>query len=117
MVEKSTPLQNFGSGVYTLNILAQVALRAPPEVALQCVTGHCYYHRSVFLSFFSLFATLGQEERPVGKVHSGLYYHDPSGRPAIHPAIHPMPMMKNYYFSLADLYSAYSFLGKEEKRK
>ena len=24
-------------------ILAQLALRAPPEVALQCVAGHCYY--------------------------------------------------------------------------
>ena len=30
--------------------LAQAALRAPP-VALQCVAGHCYYHRSVSLSF------------------------------------------------------------------
>ena len=32
--------------------LAQVALRAPTEVALQCVAGHCYYHRSVFFSLF-----------------------------------------------------------------
>ena len=31
--------------------LAQAALRAPPEVALQCVPGHCYYH--CFSSFFS----------------------------------------------------------------
>ena len=35
-----------------LQKLAQAALRAPPEVALQCVNGHCYYHSSVFLSFF-----------------------------------------------------------------
>ena len=58
-------------------MLAQAALRVPPEVALQCIAGHsyqqlsflaqaacvhhaqlghCYYHRSVFLSsfFFSL---------------------------------------------------------------
>ena len=36
--------------------LAQVALRAPPEVALRCVAGHCYYLLSVFpflsVSFF-----------------------------------------------------------------
>ena len=36
--------------------LAQAALRAPPEVVLQCVAGHCYYHRSVFLSFFLSFS-------------------------------------------------------------
>ena len=29
--------------------LAQAALCAPPKVALQCVAGHCYYHRSVSL--------------------------------------------------------------------
>ena len=28
--------------------LAQAALCAPPEVALQCVAGHCYYQLSVF---------------------------------------------------------------------
>ena len=33
-------------------ILAQAALRAPPEVALQCVAGHRYCHRSVFPLFF-----------------------------------------------------------------
>ena len=27
--------------------LAQAALRAPPKVALECVAGHCYYHRLV----------------------------------------------------------------------
>ena len=32
--------------VLEIFILAQAALRAPPEVALQCVAGHCYYHRS-----------------------------------------------------------------------
>ena len=36
-------------------LLAQAALRAPPEVAFQCVAGHCYYHRSVSF-FFSLFS-------------------------------------------------------------
>ena len=30
--------------------LAQAAVRAPPEVALQCVAGHCYYQLLVFLS-------------------------------------------------------------------
>jgi len=38
--------------------LAQAALRAPPEAALQCVVGHCYYHISVFLSFFLSFPGL-----------------------------------------------------------
>ena len=38
-------------------------------------------------------------------------------QPSILPAIQPLPMLKNFYFSLADLYSAYSFIGKEEKRK
>ena len=32
--------------------LAQAALRAPHEVALQCVAGHCYYQLSLSLSFF-----------------------------------------------------------------
>ena len=31
-------------------LLAQAALRAPPEVALQSVAGHCYYQLSVFFS-------------------------------------------------------------------
>ena len=37
--------------------LAQAALRAPPEVALECVAGHCYYQLSVslFLSSLSVF--------------------------------------------------------------
>ena len=35
-------------------ILAQAALRAPHEVALQCVAGLCYYHRMVRLSSSSL---------------------------------------------------------------
>ena len=34
-------------------VVVHAALRAPHKVALQCVAGHCYYHRSVFpLSFF-----------------------------------------------------------------
>ena len=33
--------------------LAQAALRAPHEVALQCVAGHCYYQLSLFFFFFS----------------------------------------------------------------
>ena len=37
--------------VQSFSLLAQAALRVPPEVALQCVAGHCYYHRSVSLSF------------------------------------------------------------------
>ena len=32
--------------------LAQAALHAPPEVALQCVPGHCYNPLSFFLSLF-----------------------------------------------------------------
>ena len=36
-------------------ILAQAALRAPQEVALQCVAGHCYYQLSLSLS--SLFSS------------------------------------------------------------
>ena len=36
-----------------INILAQAALRAAHEVTLQCVAGHCYYHRSVSPLFFS----------------------------------------------------------------
>ena len=36
-------------------ILAQAALRAPPEVALQCVAGHCYYQLLVSLSFARFF--------------------------------------------------------------
>ena len=36
-------------------ILVQAALRAPPEVALQYVAGHCYYILSGFFSFFSVF--------------------------------------------------------------
>ena len=34
-------------------ILAQAALRAPPEVALQCVTGHCYYQLFTAIVYFS----------------------------------------------------------------
>ena len=58
-------LQNFGNTLVTkyitsgliptIQLLAQAALLVPPEVALQCVAGHCYYHRSVsppLLSFF-----------------------------------------------------------------
>ena len=37
-------------------MLAQAALRAPPEVALQCVAGHCYYQLSVFFSLSPSFA-------------------------------------------------------------
>ena len=50
--------QPCGSLMSGFDILAQVALSAPPEVALQCVAGHCFCHCSVFLSFslsFSLF--------------------------------------------------------------
>ena len=35
--------------------MAQAALHAPPEVALHCVAGHCYYQLSVSLFFFSVF--------------------------------------------------------------
>ena len=38
-----------------LSLLAQTALRAPPEVALQCVAGHCFCHCSLFFFFFPLF--------------------------------------------------------------
>ena len=31
--------------------LVLAAVRAPPEVALQCVAGHCYYHLSVSFLF------------------------------------------------------------------
>ena len=33
-------------------ILAQAALHAPPEMALQCVAGHCYYQLSISLLSF-----------------------------------------------------------------
>ena len=33
-------------------LLAQTACVLHPRWRLQCVAGHCYYHRSVFLSFF-----------------------------------------------------------------
>ena len=36
--------------------LAQAALRAPPEVALQCVAGHRYYQLSLFLYLFFFFS-------------------------------------------------------------
>ena len=32
-------------------ILAQAALRAQPEVALECIAGHCYYPLSLLFSF------------------------------------------------------------------
>ena len=35
--------------------LAQAALCAPPEVALQFGAGHCYYQLSVYILSFSLF--------------------------------------------------------------
>ena len=35
--------------------LAQAALRAPPEVALECVAGHCYYQLSFFSFLFLVF--------------------------------------------------------------
>ena len=38
------------------SFLAQAALRAPPEVVLQCVAGHCYYQLSVFFLPFPSFA-------------------------------------------------------------
>ena len=38
-------------------ILAQAALRAPPEVALPCVAGHCFCHCSLFFFLFSPFFT------------------------------------------------------------
>ena len=38
-----------------IKLLAQAALRAPPEVALQCVAGHYYHILSFFSSFFSSF--------------------------------------------------------------
>ena len=44
-------------------LLAQAALRAPPKVALQCITGHCYYQLSLFSLSFGpggfVFATRG----------------------------------------------------------
>ena len=39
---------------WSVLVLAQAALRAPPEVALQYVAGHCYFQILVSLSF-SLF--------------------------------------------------------------
>ena len=36
-----------------ISFLAQAALHAPPEVALQCIAGHCYYQ--LFLSNFHFF--------------------------------------------------------------
>ena len=48
-------------------ILTQAALRAPHEVALQCVAGHCYYHRSVFLSLFRLLLLTHFGETPEAK--------------------------------------------------
>ena len=33
-------------------ILDQAALRAPPEEALQCIAGHCYFQLSVFFLFW-----------------------------------------------------------------
>ena len=53
--------------VQTVIVLAQEALRAPPEVSLQCVAGHCYYQLSIFLStlFLSLicFPKVGQKQK------------------------------------------------------
>ena len=49
--------------------LAQAALRAPPEAALQCVVGHCYYHISVFLSFFLSFPGLAWPWHSAGLQH------------------------------------------------
>ena len=51
-VASSLKMSETGRVVKLYTILAQAALRAPSEVALQCVAGDCYYHRSIFLSSF-----------------------------------------------------------------
>ena len=38
------------------NAIGPGGLRAPPEVAFECVAGHCYYFQS-FLSHFPLLST------------------------------------------------------------
>ena len=61
-----------------LIILALAALRVPTEVALQCVAGHCYYHRSVSLSLFFLLAQAALHAPPevaLQYVAGHCYYH------------------------------------------
>ena len=62
-------------------------------------------------------ATLGLEESPVGWPKSSIIF-TRNSQPANQPANQPADHLSLYYIlSLADLNSAYSFLGKEEKRK
>ena len=45
-VASSLKMSETGRVVKLYTILAQAALRAPSEVVLQCVAGHCYYRVS-----------------------------------------------------------------------
>ena len=50
-VASSLKMSETGRVVKLYTILAQAALRAPSEVVLQCVAGHCYYQLLFVLSF------------------------------------------------------------------
>ena len=41
-------------GIVLERLIGPGGLRAPPEVALPCIGGHCYYQLSVFFFFLSL---------------------------------------------------------------
>ena len=51
------------------HFLAQAALRASPEVALQCVAGHCYYPLSLLFFSFSFLAQAALRAPPEVALH------------------------------------------------
>ena len=88
-------------------LLAQAALRAPTEVALQCIAGHCYYHHSVslFLSFLKSLALAQTQSTP--KVT-----HTPPPHPH-HTNFRTLPRHLGRWFSVCNLSSPPSWLIKE----